>query len=142
MAGLRWCSALKPGPFHFCLVEVSTQGDFFAFALGVPAVVVVTDPRFSALALVASPDHSWGYLRCSLALFGYERLLSVPELLEQPQWAAESAAWFWSVNGLNALADQEQFNTITRRINGGLNGLEDRLQLWARARAVLCVSST
>jgi putative chitinase len=43
---------------------------------------------------------------------------------------------------LNALADQDQFNTITRRINGGLNGLEDRLQLWARARAVLCVSST
>ena len=81
------------------------------------------------------------YLRCSLALFGDERLLRTPELLEQPQWAAESAAWFWSVNGLNALADQDQFNTITRRINGGLNGLEDRLQLWARARAVLCVSS-
>ena len=77
-----------------------------------------------------------------LALFGDERLLRTPELLEQPQWAAESAAWFWSVNGLNTLADQEQFNTITRRINGGLNGLEERLQLWARARAVLCVSST
>lgn len=82
------------------------------------------------------------YLACSLALFGDERLLRTPELLELPQWAAESAAWFWAVNGLNALADQEQFNTITRRINGGLNGLEDRLQLWARARAVLCVSST
>lgn len=62
--------------------------------------------------------------------------------LELPQWAAESAAWFWWVNGLNLLADKEQFNTITRRINGGLNGLEDRLQLWSRARAVLCVSST
>ena len=82
------------------------------------------------------------YLRCSLALFGDERLLRTPELLELPQWAAESAAWFWWVNGLNLLADKEQFNTITRRINGGLNGLEDRLQLWGRARAVLCVSST
>ena len=59
---------------------------------------------------------------------------------EQPQWAAESAAWFWHSNGLNELADNDQFTTITRRINGGLNGLEERLRLWTRAKAVLCVS--
>lgn len=78
------------------------------------------------------------YLACSRALFGDERLLHFPELLEQPPWAAESAAWFWHSNGLNELADQDQFTTITRRINGGLNGLEHRQQLWAQARAVLC----
>ena len=78
------------------------------------------------------------YRQCSLGLFGDERLLSLPELLEQPQWAAESAAWFWERNGLNELADRDQFNSITRRINGGLNGLQDRLEIWARARAVLC----
>jgi putative chitinase len=81
------------------------------------------------------------YRQCSLGLFGDERLLASPELLEQPQWAAESAAWFWEQNGLNELADRDQFNSITRRINGGLNGLQDRLQLWARARAVLCQPS-
>ncbi|PKA71502.1 putative chitinase [Pseudomonas baetica] len=81
------------------------------------------------------------YRQCSLGLFGDERLLSLPELLEQPQWAAESAAWFWEKNGLNELADRDQFTTITRRINGGLNGLQDRLEIWARARAVLCQSS-
>ncbi len=80
------------------------------------------------------------YLACSQALFGDDRLLRQPELLEQPQWACESAAWFWQSNGLNELADKDQFTTITRRINGGLNGLEDRLQLWARAKAVLCAS--
>jgi putative chitinase len=80
------------------------------------------------------------YRQCSLGLFGDERLLSLPELLEQPQWAAESAAWFWEQKGLNALADRDEFNTITRRINGGLNGLQDRLEIWARARAVLCQS--
>lgn len=80
------------------------------------------------------------YLACSQALFGDERLLQTPQLLEQPQWAAESAAWFWQRNGLNELADKNQFTTITRRINGGLNGLENRLQLWARAREVLCGS--
>ncbi|WP_339418240.1 MULTISPECIES: glycoside hydrolase family 19 protein [unclassified Pseudomonas] len=80
------------------------------------------------------------YLACSRALFGDERLLQAPTLLEQPQWAVESAAWFWQSNGLNELADKDQFTTITRRINGGLNGLEDRLRLWARAKEVLCVS--
>ncbi|MEX5510226.1 glycoside hydrolase family 19 protein [Pseudomonas paralactis] len=78
------------------------------------------------------------YLACSQALFGDDRLLLQPQLLEQPQWACESAAWFWQSNGLNELADKGQFTTITRRINGGLNGLDDRLQLWARAKAVLC----
>jgi putative chitinase len=81
------------------------------------------------------------YRQCSLGLFGDERLLALPEMLEQPQWAAESAAWFWEQNGLNELADRGQFNSITRRINGGLNGLQDRLELWARARAVLCQPS-
>lgn len=78
------------------------------------------------------------YQQCSQALFGDERLLQQPQLLEQPEWAAESAAWFWQQHGLNELADCDQFNRITRRINGGLNGLHNRLLLWARARAVLC----
>ncbi|MCK8667936.1 glycoside hydrolase family 19 protein [Pseudomonas azerbaijanoccidens] len=96
--------------------------------------------RYRGRGLIQITGHD-NYLRCSLALFGDERLLRTPELLELPQWAAESAAWFWFVNGLNALADQNEFNTITRRINGGLNGLQDRLELWERARAVLCVSA-
>lgn len=64
-------------------------------------------------------------------------LINNPELLELPQHAAMSAAWFWSTKGLNTLADQGEFTKITRRINGGLNGLEDRLQLWERAKKVL-----
>lgn len=80
------------------------------------------------------------YLACSQALFGDDRLLQQPQLLEQPQWACESAGWFWQTNGLNELADNDQFTNITRRINGGLNGLDDRLQRWARAKAVLCAS--
>jgi putative chitinase len=64
-------------------------------------------------------------------------LINHPDLLEQPQYAAMSAAWFWSTKGLNTLADSGDFETITRRINGGLNGLADRLALWEKARAVL-----
>lgn len=75
------------------------------------------------------------YAACGEAL-GVD-LVKQPELLEQPQYACMSAAWFWATKGLNTLADQDQFNTITRRINGGLNGLQDRLEIWARARTVL-----
>ncbi|MCW1244927.1 glycoside hydrolase family 19 protein [Pseudomonas sp. SAICEU22] len=96
--------------------------------------------KYRGRGLIQITGHD-NYLSCSLGLFGDERLLALPELLEQPQWAAESAAWFWEQNGLNELADRDQFGNITRRINGGLNGLQDRLQFWARAREVLCQPS-
>ncbi|QBZ92767.1 glycoside hydrolase family 19 protein [Pseudomonas viciae] len=96
--------------------------------------------KYRGRGLIQITGHD-NYLRCSLGLFGDERLLALPELLEQPQWAAQSAAWFWEQNGLNELADRDQFNSITRRINGGLNGLEERLKLWARAKEVLCQPS-
>jgi len=60
-----------------------------------------------------------------------------PEKLEEPGWAAISAADYWDWRSLNALADAGDFERITRRINGGLNGQEDRLARWARATRVL-----
>lgn len=60
-----------------------------------------------------------------------------PEALADPQWAALSAADYWDWKGLNALADAGQFETITRRINGGLNGQADRLTRWERAKRAL-----
>ncbi|MFL1391133.1 glycoside hydrolase family 19 protein [Pseudomonas tritici] len=75
------------------------------------------------------------YAACGDAL-GLD-LLSKPELLEQPQHAAMSAAWFWSTSGLNTLADQGEFVKITRRINGGLNGQADRQALYDKALKVL-----
>lgn len=63
-----------------------------------------------------------------------------PEALELPRWAAMSAAWFWSSRGLNALADAGDMLKITRRINGGTNGLDDRLKLWAGAKAALGIT--
>ncbi len=60
-----------------------------------------------------------------------------PEILEEPINAARSAGWFWSEHGLNELADASDFIKITRRINGGINGLQDRQQLYAKALEVL-----
>ena len=64
-------------------------------------------------------------------------LLKQPELLEKPQHACMSAAWFWATKGLNTLADAGQFDKITQRINGGQNGAADRQALYARALKVL-----
>lgn len=75
------------------------------------------------------------YAACGEAL-GLD-LLSKPELLELPQYAAMSAAWFWSTKGLNTLADKGDFVKITRRINGGLNGQADRQGLYDKALKVL-----
>ena len=75
------------------------------------------------------------YAACGEAL-GLD-LLNSPERLEQPQYAAMSAAWFWHRAGLNTLADAGDFLLITKRINGGTNGLADRKALYDRALKVL-----
>jgi putative chitinase len=77
------------------------------------------------------------YYLCSQALFGDARLIDSPELLEEPDNAARSAGWFWHSNGLNALADSGAFRALTRRINGGLNGINERIAYWDRAKEVL-----
>lgn len=74
------------------------------------------------------------YLACGKEL-GVD-LVAQPDLVETPAIAAKSAAWFWSVRGLNELADTDHFGEITRRINGGYNGLDERLFYWLEARKV------
>jgi len=63
--------------------------------------------------------------------------VSNPELLEEPDYALRSACYFWKQHGLNERADAGEFETITRRINGGLNGYTGRLALWENAKQVL-----
>ncbi|MFZ6689902.1 glycoside hydrolase family 19 protein [Undibacterium sp. SXout11W] len=63
--------------------------------------------------------------------------LDQPELLEQPELAARSAAWFWKNEGLNELADDGLFIMITRRINGATSDLSSRFALYVAARSVL-----
>jgi putative chitinase len=48
-----------------------------------------------------------------------------PDAVAQPVHAAWTAAWFWSVNGLNSIADSGNYERVTRIINGGLIGHED-----------------
>lgn len=48
------------------------------------------------------------------------------EYLHTPEGACESAAWFWNKNHINALADEDNCTAVTKKINGGTIGLEDR----------------
>lgn len=72
------------------------------------------------------------------------RALGLP-LEKRPGMAARisvgfrTAGWFWKTHGLNGLADRGAFDTISRTINGGDNGLQDRRDYWARAKRVLGV---
>ena len=66
-------------------------------------------------------------------------LMGHPEWLAQFPGAAKSAMWFWRKNGLNRWADRGDFRGLTKAINGGLNGLDDRLKYWERAKEVFGV---
>jgi putative chitinase len=74
------------------------------------------------------------YTKCGEGL-GMD-LISKPDLLLQPQYAALSAAWFWVENKCGPLADAGDFVGLTKRINGGTIGLQDRQK---RYEAVLAV---
>lgn len=66
-------------------------------------------------------------------------VVSKPELLEQPLGATRSSMWFWWKHGLNELADSDDVNAVTKRINGGYNGLASRKKYLERAKRVLGV---
>ena len=74
------------------------------------------------------------YTRCGQAL-GLD-LVNNPDLLLTPEGASLSAAWFWSVNKCGPIADSGDFVALTKKINGGTIGLEDRQK---RYKAVLAV---
>jgi len=60
-----------------------------------------------------------------------------PELLLEPEWACLSAGWFWNKRNLNELADNEDWTSITKRINGGTIGLQDRIDRIHKAMDIL-----
>jgi putative chitinase len=61
----------------------------------------------------------------------------VPEYLGTFEGAIQSACWFWESNNLNALADNGDMVTLTKKINGGTLGLEDRMKHYHHALQIL-----
>lgn len=75
------------------------------------------------------------YTRCGAAL--KLPLVQTPDLLMQPGPAALSAAWFWSTNNCNTFADRGDIEGLTKRINGGLIGIDDRKKRYNACMAAM-----
>jgi len=65
-------------------------------------------------------------------------LVSNPDLVATPEYAALSAGWFWDKNNLNKFADENDMTGLTKKINGGTHGIEDRV---ARTQLALDILS-
>jgi putative chitinase len=64
-------------------------------------------------------------------------LEQIPEFLGTFEGAIQSACWFWDTNNLNQYADSGDITTMTKRINGGVLGLQDRINHYNHALQVL-----
>lgn len=73
----------------------------------------------------------------SISDYFEEDFINNPDKLLEPVWCALSAAWFWHVNNLNPLADRGDTVALTKRINGGTHGLDDRIKRYNLALEVL-----
>ena len=73
------------------------------------------------------------YTQCSRDLFGDNCLVEDPDLLRQPAYATLSACWFWHKNQLNHICDTGDIVLLSKKINGGTIGLEDRVAHWNAA---------
>ena len=63
--------------------------------------------------------------------------LNDPNLLATPKYAALSAGWFWNKMNLNELADAQEYGQMTKRINGGTLGLDDRIVKITKTKEIL-----
>lgn len=98
-----------------------------------------------AIQVTGRNNYQW----VSEALYGDLRLLERPELLEQPSAAFLASAWWWKDKGLNGVADKPEswivpgkhkytkIQWLTVKVNGGLNGFDERLRFYNNARHVL-----
>lgn len=72
--------------------------------------------------------------------FANSRQCTLPEVvsyIETPDGAFESALYFWSKASINSFCDRDDIVGMTKRINGGTNGLEDRKNRYAKCKAIL-----
>jgi putative chitinase len=90
--------------------------------------------RFSGKGCIQLTGHA-NYFHASKAL-GVDFVME-PDLVATPKYAALTAGWFWSTHGCNDIADRGDWVMLTKKINGGTIGLEDRIKHTNEALAVL-----
>lgn len=73
------------------------------------------------------------YTQCSRDLFQDDTLANDPDLVRTPEYAVITACWFWHKNQLNQICDRGDIVLLSKKINGGTIGLEDRIAHWNAA---------
>jgi len=94
--------------------------------------------RFKGRGLIQVTGRA-NYGSCSRGLGLGDTLIQRPTLLNQEDLAARSAGWYWQTRDLNPLADRDDILRVTRIINGGQRGLDDRIAKLRRAKLALKV---
>lgn len=64
-------------------------------------------------------------------------LVAEPHLVSTPSFATDVAGWFWQQAGLNEMADTDDVYAVTKKVNGGQNGIDHRIEILVRAKALL-----
>ena len=90
--------------------------------------------RFRGRGCIQLTGHS-GYYHAGQAL-GVDFVMN-PDLVSTPKYAVLTAGWFWSTHGCNQLADAADWSGLTKRINGGTIGLNERISHTVQAMAVI-----
>lgn len=116
--------AHESGEFNF--VEEIADGSQYEGRLDLGNVVQGDGPRFKGRGLIQITGRA-NYTACSVGLGLGNQLVERPERLTEDELAARSAGWFWGRSRLNTLADRDDVEAVTRVINGGTNGLPDRI---------------
>lgn len=127
--------AHESGSFRY--VKELASGEAYEFRKDLGNTIAGEGVRYKGRGCIQVTGRA-NYASCSEALFGDPNiLLANPEMLETVSGACNSAAWFWKTRGLNELADAGAFSKITRRINGGTNGADERNAFYAKAKQVM-----
>lgn len=77
------------------------------------------------------------YRIASRDIFGDDTLVANPDKVLEPAYWVEVSCWFWKKNNLNRFADKDDIVSLTKTINGGLLGLDDRRRFYDTARSVI-----
>ena len=122
--GLRWLEELASGAAYEGRADLGNDqpGD---------------GPRFKGRGLIQLTGRAnYAQFERAVARDLTSSTAAAAQVAKDPDLCVRAATWFWSERGLNALADADDLEAVTRRINGGLNGFDDRAKYLARAKAV------
>ncbi len=92
----------------------------------------------TAMQITGKANYAAFYNWCAAAGLNPPNFIVTPDALTTDPWEGLGPVWFWSTRDLNALADRNDIEQITKRVNGGLNGYADRLGWYTKIGLVLC----